>query len=83
MAKRKSIRTRGKFSFSRYFQKLNKGDYVSIIREKMFNVNFPKRLQGSTGVVDEKRGKAYIIKLNDRKKEKKYIIEPIHLKKIK
>ncbi len=83
MVKRKPIRTRGKFSFSRYFQKLNKGDYVSIIREKMFNINFPKRLQGNTGIVEGKKGKAYIIKLNDRKKEKTYIIAPIHLKKIK
>jgi ribosomal protein L21E len=44
---------------------------------------FPKRIQGRTGIIKEKRGKSYIIKLKDLKKEKIFIINPIHLKKIK
>ncbi|MBU4070066.1 MAG: 50S ribosomal protein L21e [Nanoarchaeota archaeon] len=80
---KKKIRTKGKIQFSRYFQKLEKGDSVAVVKEPAIPSSFPKRLQGRTGLVEEKRGKAYIIKLKDQKKEKKFIIDPIHLKKIK
>jgi len=80
---KKKIRTKGKIQFSRYFQKLEKGDSVAVVKEPAIPSSFPKRLQGRTGLVEEKRGKAYIIKLKDQKKEKKFIINPIHLKKIK
>jgi large subunit ribosomal protein L21e len=83
MSKRKSVRTRGKVSLSKYFQELKQGDYVAVVRELAMKSNFPKRLQGRTGVVESKRGKAYIIKIKDQNKEKKFLIEPIHLKKIK
>lgn len=80
--KKKSVRTKGKIRFSRYFQKLREGDRVSVIRELSIPVNFPERLQGRTGEVEGRRGMAYIIKVKDKDKEKKFIIEPIHLKKI-
>ncbi len=83
MVNRKPVRTRGKLQLSRYFQKLNEGDFVSISRESSLPINFPKRLQGITGIVEGKRGKAYIVKVADGKKYKKLLIEPIHLKKIK
>ncbi len=83
MSKRKKIRTRGKLQLSRYFQELKEGDRVSIIRESSVKSSFPKRLQGRTGLIVGKRGKAYIIKIKDQNKEKKFIIEPIHLRKLK
>ncbi len=83
MVKRKSIRTRGKVQFSKYFQELEKGDFVSVATELAVKSNFPKRFQGRTGIVEGKRGKAYIVKIKDQNKEKKFLIEPIHLKKIK
>lgn len=83
MVRRKEIRTRGKFSFKKYFQKLKEGDYVAVVRERSISSNFPSRLQGRTGIVEGKRGKAYIVKIKDQNKPKQYIIEPIHLKKIK
>jgi len=83
MSKRKSVRTRGKVPLSKYFQELKQGDYVAVVRELAMKSNFPKRLQGRTGVVESKRGKAYIIRIKDQNKEKKFLIEPIHLKKIK
>ena len=83
MVNRKSIRSRGKLQLSRYFQELNEGDFVAISREQAVPVNFGKRLQGITGVVEGKRGKAYIVKIRDGNKEKRLLIEPIHLKKIK
>ena len=81
--RRKKVRTRGKLQLSRYFQKLEKGDSVAVVREPAVQSSFPTRLQGKTGLIEGKRGKAYIIKIKDLDKEKKFLIEPIHLKKIK
>ncbi len=83
MVERKKIREKGKLQFSKYFQKLSKGDFVSIVREISLRPRFPLRIQGRTGIVEEKRGKAYVVKVKDQNKEKKFIIEPIHLRKIK
>ena len=83
MVKRKSIRTRGKLQLSKYFQELQEGEKVAVVRERSIASNFPVRLQGRTGVVEKKRGKSYIIKIKDQEKDKKFLIEPIHLKKIK
>jgi len=83
MTKTKSIRTRGKIQLSRYFQELKEGDSVAVVREYSSEANFPKRLQGRTGVVDGKRGSTYIVKINDQTKKKTFLIQPIHLKKIK
>jgi ribosomal protein L21E len=83
MTGKKAIRTRGKLQLSRYFQDLKEGDFVSISQEKSVPISFPKRLQGITGVIESKRGRSYIIKLKDGNEEKRLLIEPIHLKKIK
>jgi ribosomal protein L21E len=83
MANRKSIRTRGKIQLSKYFQELKKGDAVAVVREVSVRADFPENIQGRTGYVEGKRGSSYEIKMNDRNREKKYIIAPIHLKKIK
>jgi len=80
---RKKVRTKGKLQLSRYFQELEKGDSVAVVKELAVKSRFPRRLQGRTGLVEGKRGKAYIIKIKDQAKEKKFLIEPIHLKKIK
>ena len=81
--RRKKVRTRGKLQLSRWFQELKKGDSVAIIKEPAVQSSFPTRLQGRTGLIEDKRGKAYIVKIKDQNKEKKFLIEPIHLKKIK
>jgi large subunit ribosomal protein L21e len=83
MVDRKPVRERGKLQLSRYFQELKEGDFVAISRERTVAVNFKKRLQGITGVVEGRRGKAYIVKFKDGNKEKRLLVEPIHLKKIK
>lgn len=80
---RKPIRTRGKLRFSRYFQKLEKGDSVAVIKEPAVKSSFPARLQGKTGLIESERGKAYMVKIKDCNKEKRFLIEPIHLRKIK
>ncbi|MGA2130371.1 MAG: 50S ribosomal protein L21e [Candidatus Pacearchaeota archaeon] len=82
MVRRKPIRARGKIQLSKYFQQFKEGDNVTIIKEPSVSSSFPERIQGRTGTVEERRGRAYIIELMDHNMKKKFIIEPIHLKKI-
>jgi len=83
MSRKKSIRTRGKFSLSRFFQRFQDGDRVAVLIEKSKSFGFPERLQGMTGIIEGKRGRSYIVRIKMMRKEKQFIIEPIHLKKIK
>jgi large subunit ribosomal protein L21e len=83
MVNKKPVRTRGKLQLSRYFQELNKGDFVAISREKSVQSSFPERLQGITGIVEGRKGKVYMVKIKDGNKDKEILIGPIHLKKIK
>ena len=83
MVNRKNIRTRGKLQLSKYFQNLKEGDLVSVVADRSQRIDFPKRLQGRTGVVVGKKGRANIVKIKDQTKEKDFIIKSIHLKKIK
>lgn len=80
---RKKIRERGKLKFSKVFQSFKPGDKVTVVREISLKSNIPRRMQGRTGTIDSKRGRSYIVKINDGNKEKKFIISPVHLRKIK
>jgi large subunit ribosomal protein L21e len=82
MLKHKKPRQKGKFSFTKYFQKFKEGDSVAVVRELSFPLPYPKRLQGRTGKILEKRGSAYYVEIADLGKKKRYLIRPIHLKKI-
>lgn len=83
MSKKKPVRTRGKLPLSKYFQELKKGDKVSLVKNASVDSNFPDRIQGTTGVVEGKRGNSYIVNIKDNNKLKKHIVKPIHLRKIK
>ncbi|MEM3112848.1 MAG: 50S ribosomal protein L21e [Candidatus Pacearchaeota archaeon] len=83
MSKKKSIKERGKVRLSEYFKTLNKGDKIALKKEKSIKAGFPDRFQGLSGVVVGKRGRSYIVKIKDFKKEKTLIISPIHLRKLK
>ncbi len=82
MSRRKPLRMRGKLQLSNYFATFSPGDSVAVIREQSVPSSFPKTLQGRTGVVEEKRGAAYVVRINDMNKPKQYILTPIHLRKI-
>jgi len=82
MKKQKQIRTIGKIKLSEYFKELKIGESVGIVKDASHAASFPDRIHGATGVVESKRGRAYIIRLNDFNKEKRYIIQAIHLKKL-
>lgn len=82
MAKRKNIRQKGKIRLSEYFKKIDNGEMVAIIAEKSVRASFPKRIQGSTGKVIGGCGNYKIVELNDDDKMKKFIIHPIHLRRV-
>ena len=82
MLSHKRARDKGKFSFSRYFQKLQPGDKVAVVRELSFTFGFENRIQGRTGTVLAKQGDSYCVEINDLNKPKKYVLKPIHLRKI-
>jgi len=83
MAGKKSVRTRGKIQLSKYFQEFENGDKVGVTIERAIDFSFPERLQGNTGVVEGKRGRHYIINIKTQDKNKKFLIAPVHLKKLK
>jgi len=80
---KKKMREKGKISFSRYFQEFDEGEKVSVVIEPSLKPGFPERMQGRTGTIQSKRGKAYFVKIKDNNKEKSFLIKPINLKKIK
>lgn len=82
MLKYKKPRTKGKFSFTRFFQKFKEGDKVAVAKELSIPFPYSKRLQGRTGTVLAKKGSTYYVEIKDLNKPKRYFIKPIHLKKI-
>ena len=56
---------------------------MAVVIERAVQSSFPKTLQGRTGTIESKRGKAYMVKIKDQDKEKRFLIEAIHLKTIK
>ena len=82
MLTHKHIRQKGKFSFMRFFQSLKEGDKVAVVQELSVPFPYSHRLQGRTGTVIAKRGQSYEVEVKDLNKPKKYMIQPIHLKKI-
>lgn len=82
MVKHKTPRQRGKVSFTRFFQQFKAGDTVAVVRELSEVFGYSHRIQGRTGKVIEKRGSAYHVEIKDLNKPKRYMLKPIHLKKI-
>jgi len=80
---RKRIREKGKLPLSRIFKRFNEGDKVVLVHNLSFPRAFPYRIQGKTGVIKGKRGRAYIVDLKDGNKTKTFITNQIHMKKIK
>lgn len=82
MVKGKKIRDKGKIRLSNYFKKFEVGETVAIIKELGVRAAFPMRIIGKTGKIIATRGMYKVVELNDGNKAKKFIVHPIHLKKI-
>lgn len=82
MVKGKRIREKGKIRLSSYFQKIEDGSLVAVVRDKGLASHFPKRIQGKTGKVMGSRGSYKLVEIKDGNKLKTFIMSPVHLKKI-
>ena len=82
MGKRKRTESRGRPGLNKLFREFNLGESVAVIKEPSVVSKFPIRIQGSTGIVTEKRGNSYGVEIYTQNKKKKFLIEPIHLKRI-
>ena len=76
------LKYKTRVSFSKHFQKFQNGEIVAVIKKPSVTASFPGRLHGQTGVIDGKVGKAYVVRINGKKRDKKFLVMPIHLNKI-
>jgi len=78
----KRARERGKLGLSRLLAEYEVGEKVIINIDSGIHKGMPhKRFQGKVGTVVEKRGKAYILDIPQRKTSKLVIAGPEHLRK--
>ena len=80
---RKNCKEHGKISITRYFQKLENGEHVILkvepaVQKGMYHARF----HGYPATVVGKRGRCYLVMINDQGKKKELIVHPIHLKKL-
>ncbi len=81
---RKKIRTRGKISISRYLHIFNIGDRVTLDAEPAVQKGmYHPRYHSLAGVIVDKRGEGYRVRINDNGKEKDLFIRAVHLRGIK
>ena len=77
------IRAGEKTPITRYLQEFEIGSKVLIDPTPSSLKGMPfRRFFGRAGTISEKRGKSYIVKIKDGKKEKELISRPEHLKAI-
>ena len=80
----KRVREKGKLGLSRLLAEYEVGDKVIINIDPGIHKGMPhKRFQGKVGTVVEKRGRAYVLDLPQRKTSKYIIAGPEHIKKQK
>lgn len=79
----KNVRTRGKISLTKFFQKFVTGDKVVLKAEPAYQkgMYFP-RFHGKIGTISKQVGTCYEITMKDHNKEKTLVVHPVHLKKI-
>ena len=78
---KKSIRPGRANPITKNMQMFDEEDLVHIIIDPSVHKGQPHpRVHGKTGKVSDKRGRAYIVEINDGNKSKKLIVRPEHLK---
>ena len=76
----KRVREKGLPRIRRVTQQFEIGDQVHIRLDPSVHKGMPHpRFHGLTGSVVEKRGRAYLVRINDGGKEKTVIVSPEHI----
>lgn len=75
---------RDKVTANQFLEEFKEGERVMIKIEPSSHRGMPNpRFKGKSGEIVGKRGRAYIVKLKDGKKEKSIITLPEHLRRIR
>ena len=78
----KRVREKGKLGLSRLLAEYEVGEKVVINIDPGIHKGMPhKRFQGKVGTVVERRGKAYVLDIPQRKTSKLVIAGPEHVRK--
>ena len=78
----KRVREKGKLGLSRLLAEYEVGDKVVINIDPAIHKGMPhKRFQGKVGTIVERRGKAYILDIPQRKTSKLVVAGPEHVRK--
>lgn len=74
---------KGKISLRNFLQELEVGDKVVLKAESAYHKGlYFKRFHGRIVDVTRKQGFCYEVQLKDGSKTKKFIVHPVHLKKV-
>ncbi len=80
---KKNIRTKGKISLRRFFQRFKEGDRVYLSAEPAIQKGmYHPRFHGKAGTIKDKQGTNYHVEIKDGNKTKTVLTHPVHLKKI-
>ena len=80
---KKDTRDKGKINIKSYLQGFKVGERVQLYADSTFQKGrFPLQFYGKIGVVTEKQGKSYIVKIRDQNAKKSFVVHPVHLKKV-
>jgi len=79
---KKEIRTKGKISLRRFFQRFKEGDKVYLSAESAVQKGlYHPRFHGKAGTIKAKQGSNYYVEIKDGNKPKTVLIHPVHLRK--
>jgi len=77
----KHYRRKGKISFTRFFQKLNIDDSVTLLAETAYQRGmYVPRFHGKHATVVGQQGKCYKVRISDGNAKKVLIVHPVHLR---
>lgn len=80
---RKTPRTRGKISLTKFFMPYKVGDRAVLAAEPAVQKNlYHQRFHGKSGTITGKRGDCYELRIVDGGKQKLIIVHPVHMKKL-
>ena len=80
---RKTPRTRGKISLTRFFMPFKVGDRAVLSAEPAIQKNlYHQRFHGKAGFIVGKRGDCYELEIMDGGKQKMVIVHPVHMRKL-
>lgn len=74
---------KGKVNIRKHLQSFNIGDHVQFVADSSVQKGmFLPRFYGKKGVVEAKQGRSYKVGIMDHNKQKSFVVNPVHLKRL-